>query len=222
MKDLYVIGAGGHAKVIISLAKAANYHIAGIYDDKMPIGSTIFGIPVLGVIQNLADQHQAQAIIAIGNNATRKKIALSLPYITWATLIHPSAIICPSVQIGAGSVVMAGAVIQADTMIKKHVIINTMTSVDHDCLLEDYVHIAPGNHLAGNITLQEGTFSGVNAGFIPGVSVGHWSTIGAGAIVNKSIPSNVTAIGVPAKVVKEKEEGWQNQQLPLPHKIKFL
>lgn len=222
MKNLYIIGAGGHAKVIISLAKAANYHISGIYDDKMPIGNTVFGIPVLGVVQDLASQYQAQAVIAIGNNAIRKQIALSLPHMTWLTLIHPSAVVCPSVQLGAGSVIMAGAVIQPDTIIQKHAIINTMASVDHDCLLEDYIHIAPGNHLAGHVTLQEGTFSGINASFIPGVSVGHWSTIGAGAVVNKSIPSNVTAIGVPAKVIKEKEEGWQNQQLPLPNKIKFL
>lgn len=211
MKELYIIGAGGHAKVIMSLAKAAGYTISGIYDDRMPIGSTVLGFPVIGPVQELARYQGANAVIAIGNNTIRKKIAQSLRNITWLTLIHPSTTICPSVHIGPGTVIMAGAIIQADTIIKKHVIVNTMASVDHDSLLEDYVHIAPGNHLAGGVVLKEGTFAGVNAGFIPGVEVGHWSVIGAGAVVNKPIPNNVTAVGMPAKVIKEREEGWQNQ-----------
>ncbi|MGZ9197173.1 MAG: DapH/DapD/GlmU-related protein, partial [Candidatus Deferrimicrobiaceae bacterium] len=81
-------------------------------------------------------------------------------------------------------------------------------SVDHDCAIGDFVHICPGAHLGGAVVVEEGTFLGVGSSVVPGIRIGRWSVIGAGAVVTKDIPDNCTAVGVPARVIKTREEGW--------------
>lgn len=122
-------------------------------------------------------------VIAIGNNATRKRVALEhegmRPVHIWDRAIHPSAIIAPDVPIGAGTVIMAGAIVQTGARIGKHCIINTGATVDHDCVLEDYVHVAPGAHLCGNVHVGEGTLVGVGVGIAPNTTISAWSLVKA-------------------------------------------
>lgn len=105
---------------------------------------------------------------------------------------------------------LAGVVVQAQATLGRHVIANTGCSIDHDCAVGDYVHLAPGSRLAGGVHLGEGSFLGTKASAIPGINVGEWSIVGAGAVVSRSLSANVTAVGVPAKVIKERPTGWQN------------
>lgn len=202
MTGVYVIGAGGHAQVVVALAEAAGQHIAGIYDDYKPIGSTVLNYQVVGKLQDLPDESGIVAVIAIGDNAARQRVARHWHHIKWLTLIHPTAWVAPNVVLGHGCVVMAGAILQPSVRLGSHVIVNTMASVDHESVLDDFVHIAPGCHLAGNVHLEEGVFGGIGSTYTPGVAVGRWSMIGAGATVTKSLPDNVTAVGIPAKAIK--------------------
>ncbi|WP_229777724.1 MULTISPECIES: acetyltransferase [Deinococcus] len=200
--DLHVIGAGGHARVIVALAQAAGYRIAGIFDDQPANPALLLGHPVSGSVRDIPDSVDTWAVIAIGSNAVRERLAAQFRQVQWATLIHPAAWVAPDVVVGPGSVVMAGAVLQPGVRIGTHVIVNTLAGIDHDCRLDDYVHVAPGCRLAGNVHLETGVFAGVGCSFIPGVTVGPWAQLGAGAVITGALPGGVTAVGIPARPMR--------------------
>lgn len=198
-----LLGAGGHAKVILATALAAGWSCRGLYDDDpAKAGTTVLGVPVLGPLPEAAALAQDEVLIGFGSNAFRKAVALRYPQVRWATVVHPSAQVHPSVQLGEGSVVFAGAVIQPDTVLGRHCIVNTGATVDHDCVFGDFVHVAPGVHLAGSVRLEAGVFLGVGAVAVPGVRVGADTVVGAGAVVVRDLPGGITAAGVPAKPLR--------------------
>lgn len=202
-KRLYVIGAGGHAKVVIATLNAMGLNIDRVLDDNRALwGRHIMGIDIGGPILSIQETEETiTAIIAIGENNIRKKIAESLPRVEWINAIHPSAFIHPSAKIGTGNMIFAGTVIQPDTQLGNHCIINTAASIDHDCIIEDYVHIAPGCHLAGSVSINEGTFLGIGSNVIPGVTIGKWSICGAGSAITNDIPDKSKFAGVPARQI---------------------
>jgi sugar O-acyltransferase (sialic acid O-acetyltransferase NeuD family) len=200
-----VLGAGGHTKVVIQTLREAGYDVQGLYDDDPnKVGDHISGVPVRGSIE-IAAQECSASIIGIGDNRTRRTIVQRLPGMRWVSAIHPRAVVAPDVETGVGTVVFAGAVIQPGTVIGEHVIINTGATVDHDCVIGDYAHIAPGVHLAGEVQVGAGAFMGTGSVAIVGVVIGAWATIGAGAVVIEDIPPGTTAVGVPARVIKTRD-----------------
>lgn len=204
MDKLVVLGAGGHAKVVISALMESGVKIAGILDDDTKkIGKKILGIPVLGKLDLIETGEFSHAIIAIGNNKIRKEIAERYSKIcSWLQVIHPFSYVHPTAKIGEGSVIFAGAVIQPDVIIGNHAIINTGACIDHDCKLSDYVHIGPGVKLAGSVEVNEGSFLGINSSVIPNVNIGKWCVIGAGAVVINNVYDGSTVAGVPARPVR--------------------
>ncbi|TKH00645.1 acetyltransferase [Peribacillus simplex] len=207
MNPIVVIGEGGHGKVIqdiISIGKV--YKVIAILDDKytetIESNSILFGPVVYAkeIIKNM----KVEFIIAIGNNDIRKSIADSLTEagVKFAVVIHPAASVSPTVHIDEGTVVMAGSVINADVTIGRHAIINSGAIVEHDNRIGNYVHISPGVILTGNVEIGEGSHIGAGATVIPGKKIGDWSIIGASATVIDNIPNGVTALGLPAKVIK--------------------
>lgn len=205
-EQVVVIGAGGHAKVVLSTLQACGYTASAIFDDDAAKwGSDLLGVTVQGGISQLSGVRGMPAVIAVGDNAARAAIAGRLPAVEWLTLVHPAAYVHPSVQLGPGTVVFAGAVIQPDSRIGAHVIVNTAASVDHDCCVDDFAHLAPGVHLAGNVTVGRGAFVGMGSVVTPGLRVGDWTTVGAGAAVLTDLPERITAVGVPARpLIKER------------------
>ncbi len=202
-KQVYILGAGGHAKVVISTLQAKGYQVAGIYDDDPALTDThILNVPVIGAIKNLPQNFSEQAAVGIGDNQTRQNIVQRFPQSEWVTVVHPSATVEPSAELGAGTVVFAGAVIQSHARIGNHVILNTSCSVDHDCIVGDYCHLAPKTCLAGIVTVEEGVFMGISSSAIPQVKIGAWSVLGAGCVAIREVPAGVTAVGVPAKIIK--------------------
>lgn len=198
---VYVIGGGGHSKVVLATLHEAGFPVAGVVDDNPGLaGKTILGYPVLGPVTRLATLRNATAVLAVGDNRTRCRLADSLSHLKWATVVHPRAYVHPSVCMGAGSVVFAGAVIQPGVVIGTHCIVNTSATVDHDCRLGDFVHLAPGVHVAGSVAMDNGALLGMGACIIQGMTIGSWSIIGAGAAVIHPVPAGVTAIGVPARI----------------------
>lgn len=198
-----VIGAGGHAKVVIATLRAAGTTVATVLDDD-PVhhGRTVLGVEVTGAADALADLDTRRAVLAVGDNRSRRRLAERLSGIDgleWATAIHPAAWVDPDAEIGAGSVVFAGAVVQPGAVLGRHVIVNTNAGVDHDCRLDDFAHAAPGCHLAAYVHVGEGALLGVGSALRPGVTVGSWTVVGAGATVVEDLPAGVTAVGTPAR-----------------------
>ena len=191
---MYLYGASGHGKVVKEILDAQGEKVEAFVDDNLQL-SQICGIPVLHHSEGLSPM-----ILSVGANKTRKRIAERLSC-RFGTAIHPSAVVSPSAKIGEGTVVMPGAVINADAVIGKHCIVNTGASIDHECVVGDYCHVAPHASLCGQVHLGEGTLVGVGASILPCVSVGDWCVIGAGAAVIRTLPSNSTAVGVPAMII---------------------
>ncbi|MGQ9473316.1 MAG: acetyltransferase [Candidatus Caldatribacteriaceae bacterium] len=201
---LYVCGAGGHAKVVLSTALASGFSVDGFLDDDPhKQGLQILGTKVIGTIA-AAEKIRARGVLAIGDNKKRQALVKKLQDWEWVTIVHPRAYVHPTASLGPGTVVFAGAIIQPDAHVGSHTIINTGATVDHDCLIGDFVHLAPGSHLAGNVTVEEGAFIGIGAVVLPGIKVGAWAIVGAGAVVVKDLPPYVTAVGVPAKSLQKK------------------
>ncbi len=199
-----VIGAGGHAAVVVATLQAAGETVRVILDDDPRAwGGEVLGVPVTGPVSTSAVRPGEAAVIGIGSNRARRDLASRLP-LAWGVAIHPSAIIHPSVEIGEGTVVFAGVILQPRTRVGRHVIVNTAASVDHDGVLEDYVHISPGARLSGNVTVREGALLGVGSAAIPGTTVGAWAVVGGGGAVVADIPDGVTAVGVPARPREKK------------------
>ena len=197
---LIIIGAGGHGKVVANIAVLNGYKEIYFLDDdtsKKDIGK----YQIIGTTKDIDRyKNEYDFFIAIGNNETRKKLAMLLldNNIKPVSLIHPSAVIDSTVQIGSGVVVMANAVINADTMIGNNVIINTASSIDHDCIINDYVHISPGVHIAGNVHIGERSWLCIGSTIINNITVGADIIVGAGATVINNIDENGIYVGIPA------------------------
>jgi len=147
--------------------------------------------------------------VGIGNNAIREKIQrqLEAEEASIPVLIHPSAIIGEQVYLEAGTVVMAGAVINCCTKVGKGCIINTASTVDHDNVLEDYVHISPGVHLAGTVKIGRGTWLGLGSIVSNNVNITNQCKFGAGTVVIKDVTELGTYVGVPARRIRD-EKGF--------------
>ncbi len=195
---MVLYGASGHGKVIVDILEAIGIPIDFVVDDN-PNLSELLGYEVR---RNLGTYNEA--IIAIGSCKIRKRVVSQLTVNRYLTARHPTAIISPHATIAEGSVVMQGAIIQACTYIGKHCIINTGASIDHDCNLADFVHVAPHATVAGGVEIGEGSWIGAGAVIKQGVKIGSWCMIGAGAVVVKDVPDNITVVGVPAKDIKER------------------
>jgi sugar O-acyltransferase (sialic acid O-acetyltransferase NeuD family) len=174
-------------------------------DDPRRQGLFVAGVPIVGPIERIAEQPRRPTVIAIGENTTRRRIAqrYDLP---WLTVVHPQALVEPSVRLGQGTVILARAVVQVDSSLGNHVIVNHAATVDHDCVVESHAHLAPGVHLAGGVTVGEGVLLGIGAVAIPGVRICAGTTVGAGAAVGHDLPEHVVAVGVPAEIIKSRPD----------------
>lgn len=206
MKKIFVLGASGHAKVIIDvvicLSKETGENVEiEIYDDNVDLqGKTILGYPVVGKISDLADNERQEAVIAIGNNRIRKKIAEE-HRLNYKALIHPKSVVAEDAIIGEGTVIMAGAVVNSGSFIGKHCIVNTAATVDHDNKIGNFVHISPGAHLAGTIEVDELSWIGTGANIKNSIIIGKEIQIGAGGVVIHDLLEPGTYVGVPVRKI---------------------
>lgn len=203
----FVVGAGGHGKVVVSLLQSCGLAVDAVLDDASSRwGETLLGVPVTGPLDLLLGLDEPLAVLALGHNATRLALARRFSRVRWETAVHPRAWVHESVLIGPGTVVFAGAVLQPGVEIGAHCIVNTGALVDHDCRIGDGTHLAPGTCLAGGVTVGKGVFFGIRSAAVPGISVGGWTTVGAGAVVVRDLPERIVAVGVPARPLRTLRE----------------
>ena len=200
-----VIGAGGHAKVVIEALRSMNEHIIGATDaDPAKHGSECQGVPVLGGDEVAHDHGPGAVLLAngIGQSPEGRRTVyrrFKESAYEFLTIIHPSATVAADAELGEGAQVMAGAVIQPTARIGRNAIINTGAIVDHDCAIAEHAHIAPGAILCGAVTVADGAFVGAGATVIQGITIGADATIGAGAVVIDDVAPGAAVNGVPAR-----------------------
>jgi UDP-perosamine 4-acetyltransferase len=211
VQPVLVVGAGGHAKVIIELIQAEGcYRIAGLIDAD-PTPRMVLGVQVIGAdgdLPRLRGSGMSKAFVALGDNRRRLAIGRDLERIGFEIInaISRAAVISSSAKLGHGVAIMAGAVVNAATTIGDFAIVNTGALIDHDATIGEGAHIGPGCALAGSVRI--GRLACLGAGTIatPGTTVGAGALVGAGACIVQDIPSAAVARGVPAKVVNFRED----------------
>ena len=192
-KEVIVIGAGGHGRVVSDIIKQSGDRVLGFLDD-----ADIKNLPILGKVGDCIKYKDKHVIIAIGNNEIRKKIAEKYPMLDYYTAVHPSAVISPDVKIGKGSCVMPLAVINNAAMIGDHCIINTHSTIEHDCVIGDFVHVCPGATLCGTVNVGDNTQIGAGAVVKNNINIAADCVIGVSAAVVKDIKKAGVYVGVPA------------------------
>ena len=194
-RGLILLGAGGHAKVLAALVKATGGSILGIVDPALEAGSEYIGLPVLGDDEHLSDYSSSQYLLVNGigslpDKPLRWKLAQRMRQqgFSFATLVHPTAIVGEDVHMDGGVQVMAGAIVQPGTQLGRDCIVNTGAIIDHDCQIGDNCHLAPGITLSGEVNIGPGTHIGTGASVINGISIGANTMVAAGSVVYKDLP----------------------------------
>lgn len=215
---LIIVGASGHAKVIIDVfEQMGNYQILGLFDDRFSKGEKVLGYELLGnteSISNFLSKHEGvKVFIAIGDNWTRSKVKHRLeqdvPEISWANAIHPGSHTGKATVLGKGIAVLAGAVINSQAKIGDFAIMGSNCNLDHDSHLGVFASLAPGSTVGGNVQIGKYAAIGLGANIINGLSIGDHTVIGAGATVLQNFGDYLIAYGSPAKIVRARKEGEQ-------------
>ena len=222
MKQVVALGAGGHAKVVLEILRLmGGYELVGLLDPKQELwNSEVLGIPVLGnddLLPKLYKDGVRYAFVGlgtVGDTQARRQLYEKARAQGFEVVqaIHPQAMLSPSVKIGHGPTVMAGAVINAASRLGNNVIVNTGAIVEHDCLIGDHVHIATGARLASTVHVGKEAFIGVGASIRQCIHIGRNAIVGAGAVVIRDVPSGVTVVGCPARILQRKEQDVEQRK----------
>jgi sugar O-acyltransferase (sialic acid O-acetyltransferase NeuD family) len=198
---LLVVGAGGHGREALAVARATNrWRTVAVVDDAPTDGTVIDPSLVAGTTDDLVaagDDH----VIAVGDPAVRRRIAERIGDAAPAvSLADPSAWIGDDVRLGDGAMAYPGSVCTTNVHIGIHTHLNCGVIVSHDCRVGDFVSLSPGVRLNGAVTVGDGAFLGTGAIVLPGRTVGQDAVVGAGAVVVDDVPPGCTVLGVPARL----------------------
>lgn len=203
-KPIIILGAGGHASVLIDTLYANEEEIIGILTPE--VIEDWCGIPIIGDDEKVKEYSSDQVLLvnsigSVKNPTLRAKVYRSFKNkgYKFANVIHPSAVISSSIKLSEGTQIMAGAIIQPGVQIGENVIVNTKASIDHDCVIGNNVHIAPGATISGGVEIGDNVHIGTGAVIIQNIRIEENSVVGAGAVVIRNVHLGETVVGVPAK-----------------------
>lgn len=207
-KSCIIIGGGGHAKVLIDMLNRNGYVIKG-YAALTPSSEEVFReLTYISAELNLdreeiSELHVFNGIGSIGDQHKRKEI-----YEIWTrrgydfpSIIHPLAFVADDVHLAGGVQIMVGSIVQPSVSVGNNSIVNTRSSIDHDCVIGSHVHISPGAVLCGNVHVEDEVHIGAGAIIKQGIRVGKGCIVGAGAVVVNHVSPGTTVVGVPAREV---------------------
>jgi sugar O-acyltransferase (sialic acid O-acetyltransferase NeuD family) len=221
MTRVVIIGAGGHGREVAEIfhhqaQEGADVQVLGFIDENRSLhGHTVDGLPVLGDWSwfDEIDRTAVTVICAVGLPQVCRRLVqkASARGLSFANAISPLAHVSPAAELGRGIVVFPRVIVSTGVCLGSYCILNVGVTVSHDTHVGKYSNINPGAHLAGDINIGEGCYVGMGTNVIQRRSIGSWTVIGAGAAVVHDIPANVTAVGVPARVIKTRKEGWHER-----------
>ncbi|MBE0509045.1 MAG: acetyltransferase [Marinospirillum sp.] len=197
-RQVILLGAGGHAKVVLDVLQLLNQTVVGVTDPQLHQQGIAEwrGLPVLGDDQAVTCYQPDQIFLANGLGSlpgqtlrqTIYKQFKNLGY-SFITLVHPSALIGTGVTFAEGVQIMAGSILQPDTYIGENTLINTGAQLDHDCSIGKHCHLAPGVILCGNVTMEDTCHLGPASCVTQGCHLGQGSILGAGSTLLKNLPA---------------------------------
>ena len=202
-----VIGAGGHARVLLDVLARGGIAVAGLTDaDPAKHGKLLGGVRILGA-DGVLDGHPPASTVLVNALGSTESMAMRQAVFErfkaagygFLTVAHPSALIASDTVLGEGAQVMAGAIIQSGARIGANSIVNTGAQVDHDCVIGSHVHLSPGSILSGTVTVADGTHVGTAASVVQGLRVGRGCLVAAGAVVTENVADGERVAGVPAR-----------------------
>ena len=212
-KKIAIFGAGGFGLEVAMLIeqineKSCEWELIGFFDDGVDMEEIVNDYPVLGGTEELNNwKRELFLVFALGLPELKKSVfeKVQNKNISYPVLIHPNVVVGKSkfVRIGEGCIITAGNIITTNISIGKHVILNLSCTVGHETEIGDFSSFMPTCNISGEVKIGEATFWGTGAKVINRIKVGDNVFIGAGSVVTKDIPDNVTAVGVPAKVIKK-------------------
>ena len=202
-----IVGAGGHGRVSLECLELAMRTLGDVafFDNRWKELGSIENVPVLGPIDLLAQDERFEGVfVAIGSNLARREVtsALARAGKQFLTIIHLHTAISPRAHLQGGTIAVAGTVVNRAARIGRGVILNTVCSVGHDCLVEDFAQIAPGVNLGGAAVIGEGVALGIGVKVVPQARIGAWSIVGAGSVVLDNLPGGSFCHGAPARVIR--------------------
>lgn len=213
-RPLLIIGAGGGTRELLgfvadinaSLPDAArHWQVAGILDDDPARqGQSVHDVPVIGYLQDVERYAGAALVIGIANQrdvAVRKRVLarLDMPLDRLATLVHPTAYVDATAQIGSGCVVYPHVSIGADARVEANTVVYFNTVIHHDCRVGPHAAICASVSLAGGVTVSECAYLGAGTSVREGVHIGPGALTGLGSVVIRDVPAHTTVYGVPAR-----------------------
>ena len=209
MKNLILVGGGGHCKSVIDVAESAGYTILGILDRPEEVGKRVLGYEVIGTDDDMAKYaDKADFIVTVGqikspNLRVKLHQMLAETHCKLATIIASTAHVSKHATIGEGTVIMHQAFVNADAHIGMGCIINTASIIEHEAMVGDYCHVSTGATINGGASIGNCSFVGSQSVINQCVTIGENIIIGAGSAVVTDLPSNCIVVGVPAKPINK-------------------
>lgn len=200
----YLIGYSGHAYVTIESAFACKYEVLGYFETEEKKQNP-YNLSFMGTDENLMNNNRFNEIpvfVGLGDNSLRSRIFEKLKHQKFINIIDPSANVSNTVLLNEGIYIGKNACVNALSKIGKGAIINTAAIVEHDCDINDFVHIAPGAVLCGNVKVEKNSFIGANSVIKQGITIGSNVVIGAGSVVVKNVPDAGMYVGIPLRKIR--------------------
>jgi sugar O-acyltransferase (sialic acid O-acetyltransferase NeuD family) len=215
----YVLwGSAGHAKVLAGIIALRGGRVVALFDNDPHAVSALPGVPLfigeegfIRWIEGEKNRHAVRGLAAIGGARGYHRLAVHDLFrahgLQVLPLIHPSASVCATSSLGAGTQILAQAVVAADARIGEGCIFNHRAAADHECVLGNGVHLAPGATLCGCVTIDGNVMIGAGAVVIPRIRIGEGAIVGAGAVVTRDVPAGVIVTGNPARIRRDRQAG---------------